>query len=220
MPATIDQEKCSDCAFCFPARRCPNGAITYDQVSGSAVIDDTRCGDCPGACTNFCDKYAIRYNPDQREFELIKGELAGDLTPDEIAEARLEMQKQKKAEEDAVIEVNSANFESEVIGSDLPVVVDFWATWCEPCQQMAPVYEQLAQQYSGAMKFAKLDVDKDPTIAQQFNVTNIPTTIFFYRGQPVDGVVGAMSAQQLQGQVYNVLMAIRTLEEPEGEEEL
>ncbi len=218
MPAIIDYSKCDSAKTCFPMRRCPNGAISYDEESGRLEIDSRRCGDCPGTCSNFCDRYAIRYSPDAGELELVKAGLEGTMTEDEIAAARIELKKGKESQNGSVIELTMFNFEQEVVKSEIPVVVDFWAEWCAPCRQLAPFYQEMAKQYSGSLKFAKINVDSDPAIAQQFGVQSIPTLLFFYKGEVVDGVVGALPPPQLQAKFYGVLTAIRALEEPETEE--
>ena len=89
------------------------------------------------------------------------------------------------------------NFKSEVLESDRPVLIDFWATWCGPCRMIAPVIEQLADEYDGRAKVAKLDVDRNPETAMQFGVRSIPTLLFVKDGQVVDQVIGAVSKKIL-----------------------
>lgn len=91
-----------------------------------------------------------------------------------------------------VVTVTDANFDIEVLKSDLPVLVDFWAAWCGPCRMVAPLIEELAGEYSGKVKFAKLDVDANPQKASQFNIRSIPNMIVFKGGRPVDSIIGAM----------------------------
>ncbi len=85
-----------------------------------------------------------------------------------------------------------SDFDSEVLNSEQPVLVDFWATWCGPCRQMAPVIDALAEKYAGKVKIGKLDVDMNPGAAQRFNVRGIPTMLLFKAGQPVEQIVGAV----------------------------
>jgi len=88
------------------------------------------------------------------------------------------------------ITLTDANFASEVLQSDQPVLVDFWATWCGPCRVIAPIVEELAGDFEGRAKVAKLDVDHNPNTAMQFNVRSIPTLLFFKDGQVVDQLIG------------------------------
>lgn len=91
----------------------------------------------------------------------------------------------------ATLEFTDDNFDSEVLTSPVPVLVDFWAPWCGPCRAIAPVVEQLAQQYMGMIKIGKVNVDESPITGQRFGVMSIPTFIVFKGGQEVDRRVGA-----------------------------
>ncbi len=93
--------------------------------------------------------------------------------------------------------VTDSNFKNEVIGSDQPVLVDFWATWCGPCRMIAPMIEELAVQFDGRAKVVKLDVDNNPQTAMQFGIRSIPTLLFFKDGQVVDQLIGASSKKAL-----------------------
>jgi thioredoxin 1 len=91
----------------------------------------------------------------------------------------------------ATIEVSDASFSSDVLSSNKPVLVDFWATWCGPCKMVAPVLEEIASERGEQLTVAKLDVDANPETAQNFQVVSIPTLILFKNGQPVKRIVGA-----------------------------
>ncbi len=95
------------------------------------------------------------------------------------------------SEGQATVEVSDDSFASDVLGSNTPVLVDFWATWCGPCKMVAPVLEEIAAEKSGQLTVAKLDVDANPNTAQQFSVVSIPTLILFKNGEPVKRIVGA-----------------------------
>ena len=96
------------------------------------------------------------------------------------------------------MEVTDDNFATEVEGNQGLTVVDFWATWCAPCRMIAPMVEQLATDYTGKAKVAKLDVDSNQKTAMRFNVRSIPTILFFKDGKLVDQVVGAVPKPQLE----------------------
>ena len=97
--------------------------------------------------------------------------------------------------------VTDADFGQEIEQHDGLVMVDFWATWCGPCQMIAPVVEQLAQEYEGKLKVAKLDVDANPQVPMKFGVRSIPSVLFFKDGQHVDTVVGAVPKAYLEEKV-------------------
>ena len=84
------------------------------------------------------------------------------------------------------------NFENEALKSDIPVVVDFWAEWCGPCRMIAPIIEELTDEYNGKVKVGKLDVDNNPQVAIKYGVRSIPTVLFFKGGEVVNSVIGAV----------------------------
>jgi len=95
-------------------------------------------------------------------------------------------------------ELTDANFETEVLKSEVPPLVDFWAVWCGPCKQIAPMVDALADDYKGRVKVAKLDVDHNQVMAQQYGVRSIPTLLIFKGGKVVGQMVGAMPRSKLE----------------------
>ena len=94
--------------------------------------------------------------------------------------------------------VEDSNFEQVVLQAKTPVLVDFWATWCGPCQMVAPVVEELAEEYEGRISFAKVDVDHNPKIASQYGIMSIPTLILFKDGKPISNIVGFRPKAELK----------------------
>ena len=103
------------------------------------------------------------------------------------------------------VTVLDATFKSEVLDSQTPVLVDFWATWCAPCRAIAPSLEELATQYKGKLKIAKVDVDENQQIAQQFGIRSIPTLLMFKGGKVVEQLVGAAPKAKLEDSIKKVL---------------
>ena len=99
--------------------------------------------------------------------------------------------------EDILMNVTDANFAEEVIGSELPVLVDFWAVWCGPCRMVAPFVEQIAQEYSDQLKVAKLNVDENQGIPAKYGIMSIPTLLLFKGGELKETIVGALPKDKI-----------------------
>jgi thioredoxin 1 len=95
----------------------------------------------------------------------------------------------------AVQEINDKNFDTEVINSDLPVLIDFWAPWCGPCRAIGPIVDELAKDYNGKLKVVKMNVDDNPLTPSKFGVRSIPNLLLFKNGQVKDQIVGAVPKQ-------------------------
>jgi thioredoxin 1 len=104
-----------------------------------------------------------------------------------------------------VLHVDDKNFLTEVINSDLPVLVDFWATWCGPCRSIGPIVEDLAKDFAGRVKVTKLNVDENPATPGQYGVRGIPTLILFKGGKVLDQIVGAVPKAKLISMVEKAL---------------
>ena len=107
----------------------------------------------------------------------------------------------------ATKKVDTASFDSDVLGSSKPVVVDFWAEWCGPCKMIAPSVHEMAEEFDGQLMVGKVDVDNAPNIAMKYGIRSIPALIFFKGGQPVDQIVGAVPKGVLKSKIEAVLEA-------------
>jgi thioredoxin 1 len=104
-----------------------------------------------------------------------------------------------------VMQVTDDNFEAEIMQSELPAMVDFWAEWCGPCRMVGPVVEELSTAYKGKVKVAKMDVDKNRQTPAKFGIRNIPTLIFFKGGQVAQTIIGAQPKSYIEGELKKLL---------------
>ncbi|MCH2309905.1 MAG: thioredoxin [SAR202 cluster bacterium] len=103
------------------------------------------------------------------------------------------------------VEITDENFQTEVLNSETPVLVDFWADWCQPCKMIAPVVEQIAEEYDGKVKIGKLDVDTNQQTSQAMGIRGIPALIIFNNGKPVDQIIGVVPKSIIQKKIDEVL---------------
>jgi len=104
-----------------------------------------------------------------------------------------------------MLNLTDSNFRKEVLESDFPVLVDFWATWCGPCKMIAPIIEELAREYAHKIKIGKLNVDENPKTATRYAIMSIPTLIFFKQGKVREQAMGALSKSDLRHKIEEVL---------------
>jgi thioredoxin 1 len=103
------------------------------------------------------------------------------------------------------MEFTDANFQQEVLNSDIPVLIDFWAVWCGPCKMIAPFVEEIAKEYDGKVKVGKLDVDNNPSVSMQYGIRSIPTLLFFRDGKVVDQIMGAVPKNMITSKLDSQL---------------
>jgi len=108
----------------------------------------------------------------------------------------------------SLIHINKKNFDKEIAQSDIPVIIDFWAEWCGPCQMMGPVFEKLSKSYEGKLKFAKLDTESEPEIAGQFGIQGIPSLVIVHKGEEIDRIVGFVPEQVLKQRIDLIIKKI------------
>jgi thioredoxin 1 len=104
-----------------------------------------------------------------------------------------------------VIEITDQDFKQEVLDSDIPTEVDFWAPWCGPCKMVIPIYEKLSEEYYGRFRFCMINVDENKQTAMQYQIMSIPMQKFFYNGQEVDEILGAVPEQTIRAKVEDIL---------------
>jgi thioredoxin 1 len=109
-----------------------------------------------------------------------------------------------------IVEITDQNFEEEVLGSDLPTEVDFWAPWCGPCQMVIPIYEKLSEEYEGRFKFCMINVDENQRTAAKYQIMSIPMQKYFANGENVDEILGAVPEQTIRAMVEDILKRFPT----------
>lgn len=107
----------------------------------------------------------------------------------------------------ATVNVTDSTFEDEVIASDVPVLVDFWAEWCGPCRMVGPVVEELSNDYAGKLKVAKVDVDSNQELAQKYGISSIPSLLVFKGGEVVDKIIGAVPKSKIESSLKSTALA-------------
>jgi len=104
-----------------------------------------------------------------------------------------------------MLQLNKNNFEEEVVKSDIPVIIDFWAEWCPPCKMMGPVFEELSHEYGGKLKFAKADVQENQELAGKFGIRGIPCLLVLKKGEEVDRITGFLPKEQLKEKIDEII---------------
>jgi thioredoxin 1 len=187
-------------------------------------MDSARAGDSPGAVsysltlsaeeaaagvvrvlTRHDKRLEVKVPAGARTGQIVRLRNALNVTDAREGDILIRLTVQTGAGSGEVEVVTDATFESEVLHSGAPVVVDFWAPWCGPCKALAPVTERLAAEYTGKIKFCKVNVDENPLASRRYQVASIPTVLLFKGGSVADVSVGAVSADDLRARIDRIL---------------
>lgn len=206
MPVLIDQRVCDNSPGCSAIRVCPKDAIIYDRKKGKIVEDNSRCTSC-GICQRVCPAGAVKVYPTDAALEAAKKEIENStLTGDDLLEQRYGVRPGDPHELGTnMFQADCSNFADEVLKSELPVVVDFWAEWCAPCRILAPTFKDLAAEFDGKLRFAKLDTEECQQVPAQYGIMSIPTMLFFHKGRIIERAVGALPKDALRSKIKTVL---------------
>ncbi len=217
MPVLLLKDRCDHLPHCYAAGACPNQALFYDERSGQVVVLPERCGDCRGPCLNFCDQFALKFAPTLEELRLVQAEIDGTMSAEEIAKERIRLRQEAEARARAAVpDVTAATFQRDVLQANLPVVVAVCTSRSTACRSLEATLQQLSQQFMGQVLFRRIDSDREPQLVAALQVRSVPTLLFFYRGELVHGVVGGLSAAQMQVWIQELLGQIRAVEEAQA----
>ena len=104
-----------------------------------------------------------------------------------------------------IVSYNDSNFNQEVLGSEIPVLIDFWAEWCAPCKLIVPIIEEISEEFAGKLKVGKLDVDNNPKVSMNYGIRSIPTLLIFKDGKPYDTIIGAVPRKVILDKILPLL---------------
>ncbi len=207
MPAFVDLRACDNSPHCNAARMCRRGA--FSMSGGKWAIDAETCGDCNGMCTRLCPSSAIHYAPTREALAALRNKLenSGETADDLFFKRYGVRPADPRSLGPNLAHVDCATFSNDVLASDLPVVVDFWAEWCAPCKAIAPAFKKLAAEFEGRMKFFKLDTEECQAVPARYAIHGIPTLLFFHGGREIAREVGAAPESQLRQKIQSILRA-------------
>lgn len=139
-------------------------------------------------------------------FALVIGAIINGSNGPAVSHAPNTLQQETPAEDSSLVPAaTQASFDSEVLQSETPVLVEFWATWCGPCKRMKPVVDEIAKDFEGKIKTVKVDIDAEPELASKFNVNGVPTLLLFKDGRVVTTLSGVIAKKSLTEQINHVL---------------